>query len=56
MKFSVKDSPVNVTKSAGFGHIYWKKTLMKNFIFCAVPTFRPREDILIINLIINLDS
>ena len=30
---------VNVTKSAGnygFCHIYWKKSLIENFIFCAV--------------------
>ena len=35
----LKISSVNVTKSAGncgFGHIYWKKSLMENFIFCAV--------------------
>ena len=32
-------SSVNVTKSAGncgLGHIYLKKSLMENFIFCAV--------------------
>ena len=43
MKFftTVRISTVNVTKSAvsyGFGHIYWrlKKSLMENFIICAV--------------------
>ena len=37
--FPFRISSVNVTKSAipcGFGHIYWKKSLMENFIFCAV--------------------
>ena len=37
--FPLRVSSVNVTKSAvscGFGHIYWKKSLMENFIFCTV--------------------
>ena len=37
--FSLRVSSVNVTKSPvsyGFGHIYWKKSFMKNFFFCSV--------------------
>ena len=37
--FSLRISQVNVTKSAGncgFGYTYWKKSVMENFIFCAV--------------------
>ena len=39
MKFPLKNSSVNVTKSAGncgFGHIYWRKSLTENFVFCSV--------------------
>ena len=37
--FPLRISSVNVIKSlvsCGFNHIYWKKSLMENFIFCAV--------------------
>ena len=37
--FPLRISSVNVTKSlisSGFGHIYWKKSLMGDFTFCEV--------------------
>ena len=37
--FPLRISSVNVTKSAvscRFGHIYWRKSLMENFIFCVM--------------------
>ena len=36
---TLRISSVNATKfavSCGFGRIYWKKSLMENFIFCVV--------------------
>ena len=39
LNFPLSISSVNVTKSAAsgrFGHIYWKNSLMENFIFCGV--------------------
>ena len=46
MEFSIKDSSVNVAKSEVTeenllkkGHIYWKKFLTENFIFCEVRVF-----------------
>ena len=42
MKFSIIDffSKCDETAvSCGFGHIYWKKSLTENFIFCAVLSY-----------------
>ena len=39
MKFFIKKlfSKCGQIQFCGFGHIHWKKSLMENFIFCAVP-------------------
>ena len=29
--------------NCGFGHIYWRKSLMENFLFCAVLVFLKRN-------------
>ena len=41
--FALRISSVNVTRSAGTADVLLKKSLMENFIFCAVPQPRFSE-------------